>query len=208
MHFIDVGGVTLHYKHLPGRQAGPCLAFINSPGTDFRIWRDVIDGLGDAASTLAYDKRGHGLSDVGRTPYSIEDHVDDLSGLLDRLGIDCAVICGLSVGGLIALGLAARRPDVVEGPVLYATAHKIGTTDGWNARIATVETDGIASIADDILKLWFTPAFHAERREELAGCRNMLTRQPRQGYTACIEQPTALTSLLQGFLSDIPTGAS
>lgn len=182
MHLIDVGGVTLHVAHRPRGQGATHLVFINSLGTDFRIWGDVIDRLD--MPTLVYDKRGHGLSDIGATPYSIEDHVDDLLGLLDRLGIGRVVLCGLSVGGLIALGLAARRPDIVRGLVLCDTAHKIGTTDGWNQRIATVEKDGIGSIADAILKLWFTPAFHAGRSADLAGCRNMLSRQPAASYAA------------------------
>lgn len=184
MHFTSIDGVTLHHEHRLAGRGGQHLVFINSLGTDFRIWRDVIDDLGGSISTLAYDKRGHGLSDIGTTPYSIEDHVDDLSGLLDHLGIDDAVLCGLSVGGMVALGLAVRRPDIVKGLVLCDTAHKIGTADGWNARIAAVEKDGIASIADGILKLWFTPQFHTEREQALAGCRNMLLRQPASGYTA------------------------
>lgn len=184
MQFIDIGGVTLHYAHNPQGNSATHLVFINSLGTDFRIWQGVIDGLAGSVPTLVYDKRGHGLSAIGRTPYSIEDHVDDLSGLLDRLGIGRAVICGLSVGGIVALGLAARRPDIVKGLVLCDTAHRIGTTESWNARIATVEKSGIAAIADGILKVWFTPAFHAARRQEVDGCRNMLVRQPVEGYAA------------------------
>ena len=116
-------------------------------------------------------------------PYSINDHVDDLAGLLDYLEVKSAVICGLSVGGLVAQGLYAARPDLVRALILCDTAHKIGTAETWAARIAAVRKDGIASIADSIFKLWFTPAFHAQRREELAGYRNMLVRQPTDGYT-------------------------
>jgi len=181
--FARVNGVVLHHR-VSGDAGKPALVFSNSLGTDFRIWHRVIDSLDGSVPTLVYDKRGHGLSDIGRTPYSIEDHVDDLSGLLDRLGIGRAVICGLSVGGIVALGLAARRPDIVKGLVLCDTAHRIGTTESWNARIATVEKSGIAAIAEGILKVWFTPTFRADRRRELDGCRAMLTRQPVEGYVA------------------------
>lgn len=182
MHFTDIGGVTLHYEYRPVRRGGRHVVFVNSLGTDFRIWREVMAALGDSVSMLAYDKRGHGLSDVGDAPYSIEDHVDDLSGLLDRLGIDEVIICGLSVGGLVALGLAARRPEVVKGLVLCDTAHKIGTAEMWNGRIGAVEKDGIGSIADAVLERWFTPEFRDKRPIELTGCRNMLVRQPVAGY--------------------------
>lgn len=183
MNFADIGGVTLHFAHRPGASARH-VVFINSLGTDFRIWNAVIEVLDGKVSTLVYDKRGHGLSDLGATPYSIEDHVDDLAGLIDQLGIGDVVLCGLSVGGLVAQGLAARRPELVSGLVLCGTAHKIGTQESWNARIATVEKDGVGAVADAVMKVWFTPAFHERRASKLAGCRNMLSRQSGAGYVA------------------------
>lgn len=182
MQFIDISGVTLHYQLIGGPADKPVIVFANSLGTDFRIWRDVIVRLAGDFPIVTYDKRGHGLSDVGKTPYSMDDHVGDLEGLLDHLKVKNAIVCGLSVGGLIAQGLYVRRPDLVRGLILCDTAHKIGTTESWNARIATVEKDGIASIADGVLKLWFTPEFHARRGADLAGYRNMLARQPVEGY--------------------------
>ncbi|RUM98213.1 3-oxoadipate enol-lactonase [Pseudaminobacter arsenicus] len=182
MQFVDIGGVTLHFAHRPAAGSGRHLVFINSLGTDFRIWNEVADALAGNISTLTYDKRGHGLSDIGSAPYSMEDHVDDLIGLVDRLGIRQIVLCGLSVGGLVALGFYKRRPEMVDGILLCDTAHKIGTVDGWNARIATVEKSGIDTIADGIMKVWFTPSFHTERKAELAAYRNMLVRQAVAGY--------------------------
>lgn len=182
MQFIDIGGVTLHYQLIGGPADKPVIVFANSLGTDFRIWRDVIVGLAGDFPIVTYDKRGHGLSDVGTAPYSMDDHVDDLAGLLDHLKVKKAIICGLSVGGLIAQGLYARRPDLVDGLILCDTAHKLGTEESWNTRIAAVEKDGIASIADGVLKLWFTPDFHDKRQADLVGYRNMLTRQPLAGY--------------------------
>jgi 3-oxoadipate enol-lactonase len=181
VHFIEIGGITLHFAYRPAGD-GRHILFINSLGTDLRIWDEVALSLAGTVSTLTYDKRGHGLSDIGPAPYSIEDHVDDLVGLVDRLGIKRVVPCGLSVGGLVALGFYKRRPEMVDGLVLCDTAHKIGTADGWNARIATVEEKGLEAIADGIMKVWFTPAFHAEHKPELAAYRNMLARQPVAGY--------------------------
>ncbi|PSJ63194.1 3-oxoadipate enol-lactonase [Pseudaminobacter soli (ex Li et al. 2025)] len=182
MQFIEIGGVTLHYQLIGGPAHKPVIVFVNSLGTDFRIWRDVIVHLAGDFPIVTYDKRGHGLSDVGEAPYAMEDHVGDLEALLDHLNVKNAIICGLSVGGMIAQGLYAQRPDLVRALILCDTAHKIGTVDGWNARIATVEKDGIAAISDGVMKVWFTPAFHANRKAELDGCRNMLTRQTVAGY--------------------------
>lgn len=183
MQFASINGVTLHYQLIGAPEGRPVLVFANSLGTDLRIWRDVILRLVGDFAIVTYDLRGHGLSDLGAPPYSIDDHVGDLSGLLDYLEVKKAVICGLSVGGLVAQGLYAARPDLVRALILCDTAHKIGTAETWAARIAAVNSNGIGSIAEGIFKLWFTPAFHAQRREELAGYRNMLVRQPVDGYT-------------------------
>ena len=182
MQFADIDGVTLHYQLIGGPASKPVIVFANSLGTDFRIWRDVIIRLAGDFAIVTYDKRGHGLSSVGTSPYSLDDHVGDLAGLLDFLNVKNAIICGLSVGGLIAQGLYASRPDLVRALVLCDTAHKIGNADSWNARIAALEENGIESIADTILERWFTPTFHRESSPALTGYRNMLIRQPLAGY--------------------------
>lgn len=182
MQFIDIGGVTLHYQLIGGPADKPAIVFVNSLGTDFRIWRDVIVRLAGDFPIVTYDKRGHGLSDVGAAPYAMEDHVGDLEALLDHLNVKSAIICGLSVGGLIAQGLYARRPDLMRALILCDTAHKIGTAEMWNARIATIEAQGIEPLADPVLERWFTADFRSNRKVELAGYRNMLVRQPAAGY--------------------------
>lgn len=105
--FARVNGHNLHYARTQPPSGGdgadgqetPTLVFINSLGTDFRIWNTVIEAFADTWPTLAYDKRGHGLSDAGTYPYSMDDHVEDLLGLLDHLSIDRIVLVGVSVGG-------------------------------------------------------------------------------------------------------------
>ena len=182
MPFASIGGVTLHHRYTGAKGTARPIIFINSLGTDFRIWDEVVAKLTGEMPMLVYDKRGHGLSDIGNGVRSIDDHADDLSALIDHFGFDRVVLYGLSVGGMVAQRLYARRPGIVEALILSDTAHKIGTAESWNARIATVERDGIEAIADGIMKVWFTPDFHAGRAAELAGCRNMLTRQALPGY--------------------------
>ena len=184
MQFARVNDITLHHQLIGGPTDKPVVVFVNSLGTDFRIWRDVVVRLAGDFPIITYDKRGHGLSDVGQAPYSIDDHVSDLSGLLDTLSVTGAVICGLSVGGMIALGLADRRPDLVRGLVLCDTAHKIGTAETWNARIAAVEENGLDSIVDAVMERWFTPAFRRPENTAYHGYVNMLVRQPAVGYAA------------------------
>ena len=184
MQFARINDVTIHYQIIGGPADKPVLVFANSLGTDFRIWRDVIVRLAGDFAIVLYDKRGHGLSGLGQMPYSIEDHANDLAGLLDFLSVKDAVICGLSVGGLIAQSLYQRRPDLVRALILCDTAHKIGTADSWNARIAQVEAEAIESIVDAVMERWFTPAFRRPENIAFAGYCNMLIRQPAAGYAA------------------------
>jgi 3-oxoadipate enol-lactonase len=127
--------------------------------------------------------RGHGLSDVGRTPYSMELLAGDLAALLDHVGARRAIVCGVSVGGLVAQQLYARRPELVQALILCDTAARMGDADSWNARIAAIEADGMEAVADMILERWFTAEFRRSSRE-FAGYRNMLVRQPVDGYIA------------------------
>ena len=184
MQFATVNNVILHHQLIGGPAGRPVIVFANALGSDFRIWRDVVVRLAGDFPIVTYDKRGHGLSDLGQVPYSIDDHVLDLAALLDRLDVKGAVICGLSVGGMIAQGLATKRPDLVKALVLCDTAHRIGTAEMWDARIESVETKGIDSLADAVLERWFTPAFRRPENAAYHGYRNMLTRQSAVGYAA------------------------
>ncbi|TCR87683.1 3-oxoadipate enol-lactonase [Rhizobium sp. BK376] len=187
MQFARINDVTIHYQLIGGPADKPVIVFSNSLGTDFRIWRDVIVRLAGDFAIVLYDKRGHGLSDVGQVPCTIEDHASDLAGLLDMLSVKQAIICGLSVGGLIAQSLYQGRPDLVRALILCDTAHKIGTAEAWNTRIAAIRENGIASITDGIMARWFTSAFRRPENIAYAGYCNMLERQPVEGYIATCE---------------------
>ncbi|MGV3551321.1 3-oxoadipate enol-lactonase [Rhizobium sp.] len=184
MAFANINGTVLHHEFLTEDADAPVVVFINSLGTDFRIWLPLIDELAEDWSILLYDKRGHGLSELGKTPYSISDHADDLIGLCRHVGIKKAIFVGLSIGGLIVQSLYQKKPDLVEKIVLSNTAHKIGTAEIWNGRIATVEKDGIEAIADGTMERWFTSGFRESHRAAVTGYRTMLVRQDRRGYAA------------------------
>jgi 3-oxoadipate enol-lactonase len=183
MKFVRVNGATLHYAHAPvsGR---PTIVFINSLGTDLRIWSKVERLLAGDYGLVFYDKRGHGLSELGEAPHAIETHADDLAALFDHLAIDHAVICGLSIGGVIAQRLFTTRPQLVVGLILCDTAAKIGDDDMWDGRIRATLSEGIDSFADGVMEKWFTPDFHENHAQELAGYRTMLVRQLPAGYAA------------------------
>lgn len=181
MKALEANGQVLHYAD-EGPRDGPIVVLSNSLGTDFRLWDPLLPHLPEGLRLIRYDKRGHGLSSCPDSPYTIEDHRDDLIGLLDRLAIKGAVIVGLSVGGMIAQALGAARPDLAKALVLCDTGHKIGPPEVWQTRIEAIQGGGIASLSDAILERWFSERFRQERKEALALWRAMLTRTPAQGY--------------------------
>ena len=183
MKFVKANGLVIHYRDR-GRRDGPPLVFINSLGTDFRIWNEVAEILAPDFRIVLHDKRGHGLSESGPDQNEMADYARDLAALLDALGVGRATIVGLSIGGLIAQELYRHDPERIAALVLCDTAAKIGTDEVWDQRIAQVERGGIEAIADAVLERWFTAHFRAARSTELAGMRAMLTRTPRQGYLA------------------------
>lgn len=181
--FLRLNGRLHHFRHRSGTGART-VVFANSLGTDLRLWEKVIEGLPSDIPTLTYDKSGHGLSESGAD--TIEDFASDLSNLMDELSLRDALVCGVSVGGMIAQSLAAARPDLVAGLVLCNTSHRIGTAESWNERIGTLNEMGLQAIADGILERWFAKPFHDERPDLVAGYRMMLTRTPEDGYrTVC-----------------------
>jgi 3-oxoadipate enol-lactonase len=184
VHFAEVNDVVVHYDLRRNGEGKTVLVFINSLGTDFRIWDEVRARLDNDVSTLVYDKRGHGLSDIGATPYRIELLARDLIALLDTLSIPRVVLCGLSVGGLIAQGVYAARPDRVAGLVLSNTAHRIGTEEMWNARIHAIRREGLAGILDATMPRWFTADYRKPDNAAYRAYRNMFVRQPAEGYAA------------------------
>ncbi len=173
-------GAVLDHALSPG--SGRAVVFLNSLGADFRIWDAVVDALPAGTPVLRMDKRGHGLSTGEAT--ALAALADDAAALMDHHRLAGAVVCGVSVGGLIAQALAVRRRDLVHALVLSNTGLRIGDAALWERRIASVRADGLEAMADGVMERWVSPAFRESRPAELAGWRAMLARQSPRGYAA------------------------
>ncbi|MAM24474.1 MAG: 3-oxoadipate enol-lactonase [Rhodobacteraceae bacterium] len=182
MHLFDTGEVRLHYRD-EGPRDGPPVVFANSLGTDMRLWDPVLPHLPEGLRIIRYDKRGHGLSSCPPAPYAMGALITDVERLLDHLEVRECVFVGLSIGGMIAQGLAVKRLDIVRALVLSNTGSKIGTRAIWAERIDTVLRDGIETLADAVMERWFSKEFRDTPELEL--WRNMLVRQEPQGYAGC-----------------------
>ena len=182
MLMADLGDVRLHYR-IDGPDDGAPLVLANSLGTDFRLWDGLLPHLPEGLRILRYDMRGHGLSDCPEPPYSMGALVRDAERLMEHMGVRDAIFVGLSIGGMVAQGLSAKRHDLVRAAVLSNTAAKIGTRQIWEARIAEVEKGGVEAIAEAVLERWFTRKFRGS--EAIKPWRNMLARTPAKGYMGC-----------------------
>ncbi len=184
MKIAAVNSVLLHYAD-DGPRDGLPVVFANSLGTDLRVWEPLLRLLPGGLRLIRYDMRGHGLSDAPAGDYRMDELVADAAGLIEHLDLSDVVFVGLSIGGMVAQGLAADRPDLVRALVLSNTAARIGTRAMWTERIAAVREGSIAALEVSILERWFSSRFRSERVEELAGWRHMLTRTPADGYVGC-----------------------
>jgi 3-oxoadipate enol-lactonase len=139
---------------LSGPKDGPPLVLVHALGTSGAIWDDLIPLLPPSLRILRFDLRGHGASDVPAAPYGMGALIRDTERLMDHFALKDAVILGLSIGGLIAQGLAVKRLDLVRAMILSNTAARIGRPEQWNDRIATVRTGGMAALHDATMERW------------------------------------------------------
>lgn len=182
MHVQDLGDLRLHYR-IDGPDDGIPVVFANSLGTDFRLWDQILPLLPEGLRILRFDKRGHGLSDLPPGPYSMGALVHDTEQLMDALGFRDAVFVGLSIGGMIAQGLAAKRLDLVRAMVLSNTGAKIGTREMWQGRIDAVNAGGLEAVVDATMDRWFSKPF--QQTQEFHAWRNLFLRTPAEGWTGC-----------------------
>lgn len=181
MAFATLSFGKLHYRDA-GRPDAPAVLFLNSLGTDMRIWDSVVEQLVDKYRLITFDQRGHGQSDVPEGPYSIGELAGDAIELADRLGLDRFAVVGVSVGGMIALRLAIDHPERLTALVACDTAARIGDEATWNGRIEAVRTLGLAAIADTVLQRWFPDSIRKGRDAEIEGWRQLLLASPAEGY--------------------------
>lgn len=187
MPFVRAAELVTHYV-LDGPRDAPVVLFANSLGTGLSMWDAQVPELAATHRVLRYDMRGHGLTDVTAPDdpahVTVERLAADAAALLDALSVARVCFVGLSLGGMVGQRFAAQFPHRTDALVVCASGNRIGTTEMWNERIATVEREGLNAIADAGMARWFTARARAERPDLVRGFRNMLRRTPVDGYAA------------------------
>ena len=171
-----------------GRPGAPPLLLSSSLGTTAEMWSPQVAQLGDRFALNAYDHRGHGRSPVPEGPYSIADLGADVLRLMDRLELERAAFCGLSLGGVVGQWLGIHAPERISALVLICTGAHLPPAEAWRERAATTRAAGSPEpVADTIVGRWFTPDFAQANPELVAAHRAMIAATPADGYAACCE---------------------
>ncbi len=192
--------IALHYVDLGPRDATPVL-FLHAFPLSHAMWRPQLEALSPKYRVIACDFRGFGASAVGDGQHTLEHFVDDVVALLARLGIPRAVVCGLSMGGYVALRLAEREPHWVRALVLADTRAEADSNEAKVKRAAAMDaiaSDGIAAFAKAFVKTAFTASNVAKSGGVVDDARALIE-------TA---SPTALRGAILALASRTDTTAS
>jgi 3-oxoadipate enol-lactonase len=168
-----------------GPPDAPALLLLGSLGTTSEIWQPQVEPLSARYRVIRLDTRGHGQSDASAGTLTLDDLGADALSVLEAAGVERVAVCGVSLGGMTAMWLAAHVPGRIRALIAVSTGLTIGVRATWEERIRQVRAGGTASVADASMGRWFTADFRRSQPEVLAWCRAMLIGCPTDGYVSC-----------------------
>lgn len=183
MPFATFDDITLHYLD-EGAPDGAPLVLAHALGTGALLWDRIVPLLPSGLRVIRYDARGHGASSTPPAPYTMGALIRDAERLMDHLRLRDAMFVGLSIGGMVAQGLAVKRPDLIRALVLSNTGAKIATPEIWAERIATARRPGgMAELARASCDRWFPRAW-VRAGHHLPWYEHLCKHDP-EGYAGC-----------------------
>jgi 3-oxoadipate enol-lactonase len=165
-----------------GVAAEPPFLLLHSLGLDHGVWGLVADRLARHRRVIAPDIAGHGPDAAEAPMTSIIAAADQIVELMDALGIDTAIVAGISMGGAVAQEMAIRHPGRVAGLVLLATMPKGAPV--FNERADIAERDGMTAIVEGTMARWFNPAHLASQDDGVRYARSALEKTPLAAWAA------------------------
>jgi 3-oxoadipate enol-lactonase len=196
MPHIAVNGTLLNFEL---RGTGQPIVLLHGLGSSLRSWDAAVAHWRCRHTVLAYDARGHGLSS-GAERMSLDDHVQDLKGLLECLGFAHVALIGTSMGSCIAQAFAIRYPEHVAQLVLAAPRCRGTSASATRLFEHAVQVRGL----DDQAAHLSSPARARELTARLphAACLEI----PDAGHFPQWEQPDAFLDTVDAFLSEAGHG--
>jgi 3-oxoadipate enol-lactonase len=178
--------VDLHCS-FDGPDDAPVLVLGSSLGTTGAMWNAQVAAFSRRFRMLRYDTRGHGGSPAPPGPYTMDELGADVLTLLDKLDIERASFCGLSIGGMIGMWCASEAPERIEQLVLCCTVPHFPPAELWNERADTVRAEGMEPMVEPALERWLPPDIRRARPEVEEHLRSMVASTPPEGYAGCCE---------------------
>lgn len=179
---IKIDNLCVSYND-SGTDNAETIIFLHGFPLNKSMWDRQADALKNKYRVIAYDIRGHGNSEAGIDEFFIELFVNDLVQLMNALKIDKAVLCGLSMGGYIALSAIEKYPHRFEALVLSDTQCMADTPEAKEKRLKTIEhikEKGVENYADESLKMLFAPESFITNKEEIISVKEMIINTSKQ----------------------------
>ena len=183
MPFATNGHCRLYWRWNGARDRPPLL-LLSSIGTDLGLWDRVIAQLSSRFGVLRMDCRGHGASDAPPGDYTLDLLATDAQAVMTAAGIESAFVCGISLGGMIAMTLALQAPARVRGLILACTSAQMDR-GLWQRRLDAVTQEGTQAIADMALQRFFSEAFRKTHPQVVESVRTALLGMDSAGYAGC-----------------------
>ncbi len=175
--------VALHHR-IDGRDQAPVVVLLHAIGTSLRMWEAQVAALSLEYRVVSADLRGHGASPVPAGPYTMGELAADVVALLDDLGIERASVCGLSLGGMVGLTMAAVAQDRVDRLVAACVVAVPPLPPAWQDRARRVRAGGTAAVSDLVVERW---GYHDRAPEIGELVRGLLATTSAEGYAGCCE---------------------
>ncbi len=174
---------------------GPIVVLSHALGCDLHMWDGVAASLARAHTVLRYDHRNHGASERVPGAFGVDALADDAAALIEREAAGEPVhFVGLSMGGMTAQSLAARRPELLRSVVIANSSSHYPDPTPWRARVQTVASQGVAGIAAGAVSRWLTPAWAASYEGQTAAeaLQHTLEATDPDGYIAACDAVAAI----------------
>jgi len=135
---------------ISGPVGAPSLVLSNALGTTAAVWDPQLEELERRRTVIRYE---HALR------ASVAELAEPLLEALARVGMERVSFCGLSLGAMVGMWIAAEHPERIDRLVLACTSARFGVRSEWATRAAFVRAHGMGQLAHEALDKWFTPAY-------------------------------------------------
>ena len=182
---LSIGELNLAVEE-SGR--GPSVLFIHGFPLDRTVWRHQLDHL-HGFHSIAPDLRGMGASDCPAGDYSMARYAEDLAAVLDLVGSSRANICGLSMGGYIALEFVRRFRDRGTALVLMDTRAEADTEEGRLGRNRMAErarNEGVGTVAEELMAKLLGSESRSRTETVVEPLRRMMRATPLAGFLGAL----------------------